>query len=77
MILLIDSYDSFTFNLVAYLEELGKKVVVVHNDRFSVGDFSLEEVEGIVLSPGPDLPGDSNDLLSVIDFFQGKCPILG
>ncbi len=77
MILLIDNYDSFTFNLVSYLEELGKKVVVVHNDRFSVDDFPLEEVEGVVLSPGPDLPGDSNDLLSVIGFFQGKRPILG
>jgi len=77
MLLLIDNYDSFTYNLFQYLSELGEEVVVVRNDRVSLDDIQAQLPERIVISPGPGTPeqaGISND---VIRHFGEKLPILG
>jgi anthranilate synthase/aminodeoxychorismate synthase-like glutamine amidotransferase len=77
MILLLDNYDSFTYNLYQYLCELGRKVVVVRNDRITLDEIERMEPERIVISPGPSVPeraGISND---VIRHFGSRLPILG
>jgi len=77
MLLLIDNYDSFTYNLYQYLCELGQEVVVVRNDAASVAELEAMRPERIVISPGPSSPdkaGLSNDVLR---HFAGKVPILG
>ena len=77
MLLLIDNYDSFTYNLFQYLSEFGKEVKVVRNDRISLWDIEKMKPEGIVISPGPSTPlnaGISND---VIRHFGPSIPILG
>lgn len=77
MLLMIDNYDSFTYNLVQYFGQLGEEVVVYRNDR-----ITLEEIEGlaperIVISPGPCSPGEAGISVSAIKHFAGKVPILG
>ncbi len=77
MLLLIDNYDSFTYNLFQYLSELGEEVVVVRNDKTSVNEIERMKPERIVISPGPSTPlqaGISND---VIRHFGSRLPILG
>ena len=77
MLLLIDNYDSFTYNLFQYLSELGQEVMVVRNDHIGLGDIEALAPERIVISPGPCTPekaGISND---VILHFGGRLPILG
>ena len=77
MLLLIDNYDSFTYNLVQYLSELGEEVVVVRNDRATVKEIEAMKPERIVVSPGPSTPehaGISND---VIRRFGPRLPLLG
>ena len=77
MLLLIDNYDSFTYNLFQYLSELGQKVEVVRNDKISLEDIERMSPERIVISPGPSTPleaGISND---VIRHFGSRLPILG
>jgi len=77
MLLLIDNYDSFTYNLFQYLCELGEKVVVVRNDKTSLEEIEALKPERIVISPGPSTPlraGISND---VIRHFGTKLPLLG
>lgn len=77
MIVMIDNYDSFTYNLVQYLGELGAELEVFRNDKITLEDLAALEPERIVISPGPCTPleaGISND---VIRHFAGKCPILG
>jgi anthranilate synthase/aminodeoxychorismate synthase-like glutamine amidotransferase len=77
MLLLIDNYDSFTYNLFQYLSELGAEVRVARNDRISLEEIMTERPERIVISPGPGTPeqaGISND---VIRYFGGKVPVLG
>ena len=77
MLLLIDNYDSFTYNLYQYLSELGQEVLVVRNDAASVEELEALQPERIVISPGPSSPdkaGVSNDVLR---HFAGKVPILG
>ena len=77
MLLLIDNYDSFTYNLFQYLSELGAEVVVVRNDKTTVGEIEKMEPERIVVSPGPSTPlnaGISND---VIRHFGSGLPVLG
>jgi anthranilate synthase/aminodeoxychorismate synthase-like glutamine amidotransferase len=73
-ILLLDNYDSFTFNLAHYLTNLGAHVDVVRNDAFD-GNFSA--YDKIVLSPGPGLPNDAGMLMQIIEDATGKIPILG
>ncbi|MDD5120189.1 MAG: aminodeoxychorismate/anthranilate synthase component II [Candidatus Omnitrophica bacterium] len=77
MILMIDNYDSFTYNLVQYLGELGEKILVYRNDALTVGDIKKLDPEKIVISPGPGRPEDAGISCEVIGSFLGKIPILG
>jgi anthranilate synthase component II len=77
MILLVDNYDSFTFNLVHYLGELGAKVAVHRNDKISVADVLAAEPEAIVLSPGPCTPNEAGICLDLIARASASVPILG
>ena len=77
MILLIDNYDSFTFNLVHYLGGLGAKVDVVRNDKISVVDALARKPEAIVLSPGPCTPDDAGICLELIAAASRSVPIFG
>ena len=77
MILMIDNYDSFTFNIVQYLNELGEKVEVLRNDEVKLSEIERLNPSGIVISPGPSTPDKAGISLSVITFFEKKIPILG
>lgn len=79
MILLLDNYDSFTFNLFQALAELGADVDVVRNDKISVDEVEarLGELEGIVISPGPRTPREAGISVDLIQRMAGKVPILG
>ncbi len=77
MILMIDNYDSFTWNLVQYLGELGAAVKVFRNDEIKAADIAALEPEGIVISPGPCTPNEAGISLAAIREFAGKIPILG
>jgi anthranilate synthase component 2 len=77
MLLMIDNYDSFTYNLVQYLGELGEDVKVVRNDELSVDDVERLGPARIVLSPGPCTPNEAGISLGVIKRFSGRVPILG
>ena len=77
MILMIDNYDSFTYNVVQYLSELGAEVQVVRNDEISISDVTTLAPERIVISPGPCTPNEAGISLQVIKQFAGKLPILG
>lgn len=72
---IIDNYDSFTYNLSHLLKELGAEVTVVRNDKFKMED--LESFDKIILSPGPGIPSEAGQLLDVIRTYAGKKPILG
>lgn len=74
-IVIIDNYDSFTYNLSHLLKELGAEVDVVRNDKFELKD--LEQYDKIVLSPGPGIPSEAGLLLDVIRTYVGRKPILG
>jgi para-aminobenzoate synthetase component 2 len=76
VILVIDNFDSFTYNLVAYFKELGQEVEVITNEKVP-SELKLEKYMGVVLSPGPSLPKDSNNLKDLIKFIQGRLPLLG
>ena len=77
MLLLIDNYDSFTYNLFHYLGELGAQVVVKRNDELSAREALTLKPEGIVLSPGPCTPNEAGICLEVIRKADGRMPILG
>ena len=78
MILLIDNYDSFTYNLVQYLGELGAEVIVRRNDQVSVEDVATQlRPDRIVISPGPGVPSDAGMTLALIEHFANTLPILG
>ena len=77
MLLMIDNYDSFTYNLVQYLGELGEDVRVFRNDRISIADIDKAAPQRIVISPGPGTPDNAGVSLQVIDHFKGRIPILG
>lgn len=74
-IVIIDNYDSFTYNLSHLLKELGADVDVIRNDKFELKD--LEQYDKIVLSPGPGIPSEAGLLLDVIRTYAGRKPILG
>lgn len=76
-ILVIDNYDSFTYNLVQYLETLGASCDVRLNDRISVEEVAAHPAQGILLSPGPGTPNDAGVTLEVIAELGGKKPLLG
>ena len=77
MILMIDNYDSFTYNLVQYLQELGAEVKVARNDALSVSEVEAMNPSRIVISPGPGRPESAGISLDVIHRFSGKIPMLG
>ena len=77
MILMIDNYDSFTYNLVQYLGELGAKVKVFRNDKIAVEEIKTLLPGKIVISPGPGRPEDAGISCAIIEAFAGKIPILG
>jgi anthranilate synthase/aminodeoxychorismate synthase-like glutamine amidotransferase len=77
MVLMIDNYDSFTYNLVQYLAELGAEVRVVRNDEISVADVEALAPRAIVISPGPSAPERAGISLEVIHRLGGRVPILG
>lgn len=76
-VLMIDNYDSFTFNIVQYLAELGAEVETHRNDALSLGDIERLAPSHIVISPGPCTPNEAGISLDVIRHFAGKLPILG
>jgi len=77
MVLVIDNYDSFTYNLVQYLGELGRKPRVFRNDGITLGQIKRMGPERIIISPGPGTPRDAGISRDVIREFSGKTPILG
>ena len=77
MILVIDNYDSFTYNLVQYLGELGAELKVVRNDQTTVAEIKRLAPERIVISPGPKTPTEAGVCLEVIEKMAGRMPILG
>jgi anthranilate synthase component II len=77
MLLMIDNYDSFTYNLVQYLGELGEDVKVIRNDELTVDEIEALAPERIVLSPGPCTPNEAGVSLELIPRFAGRIPILG
>lgn len=76
-ILVIDNYDSFVYNLVQYLGELGAEPIVVRNDELTVDDAIAVNPDGVLLSPGPGRPEDAGILCSAITAFAGKTPVFG
>jgi len=77
MLLVIDNYDSFTYNLVQYLGELGAQIEVRRNNEVSVNEIEKISPDRILISPGPGTPNDAGVSLQVIEEFGGKVPILG
>ena len=77
MLLMIDNYDSFTYNLVQYLGELGADVHVHRNDAISLDQIAAWEPEAIVISPGPCTPNEAGICVPLIQRFAGRIPILG
>ncbi|MBV8605034.1 MAG: aminodeoxychorismate/anthranilate synthase component II [Pelomonas sp.] len=77
MLLMIDNYDSFTFNLVQYFGELGAEVKVLRNDEITVEGIGALQPDQLVLSPGPCTPNEAGVCLDAIKAFAGKLPILG
>ena len=77
MLLMIDNYDSFTYNLVQYFGELGEQVRVVRNDEMTVPEIAALGADRIVLSPGPCTPDEAGVCLELLQAMKGKVPILG
>ncbi len=77
MILMIDNYDSFTYNLVQYLSELGEKLIVYRNDKITLKDIETLKPSHISISPGPGRPKDAGISNQIIRRFSNKVPILG
>ncbi len=76
-LLVIDNYDSFTYNLVAYCQELGADPIVKYNDQISISDIKNINPDKILLSPGPGNPSDAGICLDVIHYFHQTIPMLG
>ena len=77
MLLVIDNYDSFTFNLVQYFAELGEDVRVFRNDEITVDGINALRPDALVLSPGPCSPAEAGVCVDAVTFFTGKLPLLG
>lgn len=77
MILMIDNYDSFTYNIVQYCRELGADLKIIRNDELSVDEIEKLSPEKIIISPGPASPDEAGVTLKVIEHFKNKLPILG
>ena len=77
MVFVLDNYDSFTFNLVQYIGELGERVTVARNNQISVDEIEAMHPDRIVISPGPCTPQEAGISIDVIRHFAGKVPVLG
>ncbi len=77
MLLMIDNYDSFTYNLVQYFMELGEEVKVVRNDKLTLDDIEHMAPDHLVISPGPCTPNEAGISVAAIERFAGKIPLLG
>jgi anthranilate synthase component 2 len=77
MLLMIDNYDSFTYNIVQYFGELGQDVNVVRNDEVTIADIEAMQPQYLVISPGPCSPNEAGISLATIHHFAGKIPLLG
>ncbi|MBS3970040.1 MAG: aminodeoxychorismate/anthranilate synthase component II [Clostridia bacterium] len=77
MLLIIDNYDSFVYNLVQYFGELGEEIIVVRNDQMSLDDLESMSPQRIVISPGPGIPENAGVCIDLIRRFSGRVPILG
>ena len=77
MLLMIDNYDSFTYNVVQYFSELGAEVKVVRNDEISIGEMRALAPTHLVISPGPCTPNEAGISMAAIEAFAGKIPVLG
>lgn len=75
--MLLDNYDSFTYNLYDYFLQLGVACTVVRNDAWSPQEWAAASFDGLVLSPGPQRPRDAGQLMWVIEHFHQRCPMLG
>ena len=77
MLLMIDNYDSFTFNLVQYFQQLGQEIVVKRNDEISLAEIEVLSPSHLVISPGPCSPNEAGISLATIEHFATRLPILG
>lgn len=77
MILIIDNYDSFTYNLVQYLGEMGQEIQVFRNDRITLDEIADRKPNHIIISPGPCTPNEAGISLAIVGRFAGQIPILG
>ena len=77
MLVMIDNYDSFTYNLVQYLGELGEEVKTFRNDEITIEEIAALNPDRIMLSPGPCTPNEAGISLAVIEHFSGKVPLMG
>lgn len=77
MLIMIDNYDSFTYNLVQYFSELGEEIVVFRNDEITLKKIAQLKPERIVISPGPCTPNEAGISLSIIERFSNQTPLLG
>lgn len=77
MILMIDNYDSFTYNLVQYFGEFGYELIVKRNDEITLAEIEQLNPMMLVISPGPCTPNEAGESLNIIEYFAGKLPILG
>jgi anthranilate synthase component 2 len=77
MIVMIDNYDSFTYNLVQYVAEIGSDIQVFRNDQIALSDLDKLNPDGMVISPGPGRPEQAGITIDAIKYFSGKIPILG
>ncbi len=77
MVLMIDNYDSFTYNIVQYCMELGANLKIIRNDEMNIKEIESLNPEKIIISPGPASPNEAGVTLEVIKYFQDKIPILG
>lgn len=77
MLIMIDNYDSFTYNLVQYLGELGEEVKTFRNDEITINEIEKLNPDRIMISPGPCTPNEAGISLSVIEHFKGKVPLMG
>ncbi len=75
--IVIDNYDSFTFNLVHYLKQAGTSVKVVRNDKITINEIKDLSVDALVISPGPGRPENAGNSMEIVKEFSGKIPILG
>ncbi|TYS13680.1 aminodeoxychorismate/anthranilate synthase component II [Rossellomorea vietnamensis] len=77
MILMIDNFDSFTYNIVQYLGELGEEIVVTRNNEINIAEIELLAPDYLMISPGPCTPNEAGISLEAINYFAGKIPIFG